>query len=323
MQSGRQKRSAILAPLYLSPLLLGSLLLSALLLGAAFPAASAAAGAESRYPLTFTDDLGRPVTLPEEPRRIVSIGPSITEILFAVGAGEQVVGVDRFSNYPPEAAAVASVGSLTAPSYDTVVSLQPDLVFLSISSESEVVAALEALGLRTAVLAPERLDAVVDAILRVGVITNRQGEAEALAAGIRARIEAVRAATASIPREQRVRVFYELWHDPLRSAGPGTYIHDLIEAAGGVNIAGDAPAPWPHFSHEALVARDPQVIITADAGSFNEIVAGRRAQWNGVSAVRERRVHLLDRDVLNRPGPRVVQALEEIARALYPDRFRD
>lgn len=284
-------------------------------------AAMPALAAQTQYPFTFQDVLGREVVLTEAPKRIVSVGPSNTEILFAIGASDLVVGVDRFSNYPPEAGSLPQVGGLTSPSMDAIVALLPDLVILSISSSPEHAARLESFGITTAMLAPGTLNEVVEAVDLVGVMTNRQEDAGRLAESLRARIDAVKSVVAEIPAGQRVRAFFELWHDPLRSAGPGSFVHDLIGIAGGVNIAGDAETEWPIFSLEVFVARDPQVIITGNNASYQEIRQGQRAQWAGVSAVKEGRITLIDGDVLARTGPRAVDALELMAKAFHPDRF--
>ena len=305
-------RAAGLAPLLAAVL--------ACLLAAGF--APAALGAEpGTYPLVFTDDLGRRVEVREAPARIVSIGPSNTEILFALGAGDRVVGVDSYSDYPPEAAGLPHVGSLLSPAYDAILALEPDVVLVATVPRDHI-DRLAALGLTVVVLAASNLDEVYASIERVGAIVDRRAEAAELVRNLRTRQERVAEAVASIPAAERPRVFYELWHDPIQSAGPGTFIHELIELAGGTNVAADAPAPWPQFSLEALVARDPQVIVTSAQASYDELRRGARRQWEGISAVRDGRIHFIDADILTRPGPRIIDGLEAMAYALHPDRFR-
>ncbi|MBI1922893.1 ABC transporter substrate-binding protein, partial [Candidatus Poribacteria bacterium] len=264
----------------------------------------------------------REVTLPSVPQRIVSIGPANTEILFAIGAGELVVGVDRFSDYPPEAKQLEQVGGLISPAFDKVVSLNPDLVIVGISIDRDSIDKLASLGLNVALIAPSNLNDIYKAIQLIGQMTNRQSQSEKVVADMQARVKAVRDVVAKISKEQRLRVFYELWPDPLRSAGPGSFIHDLIGLAGGINIASDAKTPWPLFSLETLVERAPQVIFTTRKESLGELKTGQRKAFSGLAAVRTGRVYLLDNDEISHPGPRVVRALEAIARALYPEQFK-
>ncbi len=288
------------------------------------PCLSIAEGDEAtKYPFTFVDNLGREVTLPSVPQRIVSIGPANTEILFAIGAGEWVVGVDRFSDYPPAAKQLEQVGGLISPAFDKVVALNPDLVIVGISIDRDSIDKLASLGLNVALIAPSNLNDIYKAIQLIGQMTHRQSQSEKVVADMQARVKAVRAVVAKIPKEQRLRVFYELWHDPLRSAGPGSFIHDLMEMAGGINIAGDTKTPWPHFSLETLVARDPQAIFITRKESLQELKDGHRKLWSGLAAVRTSRIYLLNGDEISRPGPRSVRALEAIVRALYPEQFKE
>lgn len=275
---------------------------------------------QAHYPFTFTDDAGQRVTITRRPERIIAIGPSATEKLFAIGAGEQVVGVDEFSNYPAEVARIPKVGSLRTPSFETIVALDPDLIFV-INTSSEHRGRLEALGYTVAHVVPTNLQAIYERIDLLGRIVDRQAEAAQVVEQMQARVADILQRVASEPEAQRPRVFHEVWGDPLMTAGPGSYIHELIELAGGVNIAADADTEWPRLSLEVVVERNPQVILTTFHNTVEELRTGMRAAWQGIDAVQNGRIHQLDEDEIARPGPRIVLGLEAVARALHPDRF--
>lgn len=283
------------------------------------PCSTATPPAPSSFPLTETDDLGRAVALAARPERIVSLAPSNTEILFALGAADRVVGVDAASDFPPEVAEKPDVGDYVAPDPERVVAVEPDLVLASGLHAETVVPALEALDLTVAVIDPPNLEATLASIERVGRMTGTPGAAE-VACRLRERVAVVEATVAGAPEP---RVFFELSPD-LYTAGPDSFVDDLIARAGGANVAADADQPWPQLSAEAVVAADPEVIILADheAGVDAAAVAARPG-WSLLAAVEAGRVVEIEPDLALRPGPRVVDGLEEIARALHPDRFPD
>lgn len=288
--------------------------------GTATPAAPAAPAATATpAPISITDDAGRSHTFAAPPARIVSIAPSNTEILFAVGAGERVVAVDRFSDYPAEAKTKENVGSYIKPDLEKLIAAAPDVVFATRVHLKEVIPQLEARGIPAVVLEPKDLDQVLDRIGLVGKITGREDAARTLVAGLRARIARVSEKIAGAPRP---RVFFEI--DPkLFTAGPGTFIDDLIGRAGGTNIAADATTAYPKLGSEIVVLKDPEVIVLADevAGETAEKVKARSG-WQSIAAVRSGRIVAIDPNITNRPGPRLVEGLEALARALHPERFR-
>ncbi len=273
------------------------------------------------FPMTITDMAGREVTIEAEPQAIVSLAPSNTEILFALGLGDRVVGVTEFCNYPPEAQEKPKVGGFSDVNTEKVVELAPDLILATSLHLSEVVPALEKLGLTVVVIDPPDVPAVLEGIKLVGKITGREEEAKALTAAMRKRIDAVAKA---VEGREKPRVFWELSSD-LWTAGPGSFINDLIERAGGENIAAEAEAPWVQLSSEAIVAADPEVIFLADHpfGESAETVAARPG-WSEISAVVNDRIIELSQeeiDITSRPGPRIVDALEMVAKVLHPDAF--
>ncbi len=289
----------------------------------AAPAASAATAAATQtpaFPLTLTDDANRPVTIAALPARIVSIAPSNTEMLFAVGAGDRVVAVDRYSDYPAAAKTKESLGSYLQPDIEKLVAAAPDLVLATDVHVKQVVPQLEARHITVFVLAPRDLDGVLDRIGIVGRITGRETAARELVGRLRDRIDAVgRAVSAAATKP---RIFFEL--DPkLFTAGPGTFIDDLLRRAGATNLAADASTQYPQLSTETVVIKDPDVIILADdaSGETPDTVRARPG-WQGVSAVRTGRIISIDPNLTNRPGPRLVDGLETLAKALHPELFR-
>ena len=270
------------------------------------------------YPQSITDDAGRMVSIARTPERIVSIAPSNTEILYALGLEDRVVAVDSYSNYPPAATAKPQVGDYVDPDLERVAAASPDLIFATDVHVLTVVPALEALGLPVVVLEPANIDEVFADILLVGAVTSESDRAERLVCDLQARVDAVTVAIAGSPRP---RVFFELSPD-LFTAGPGSFVADVIERAGGENIAAGAAEMWPQLSAEAVVSANPEVILLADheAGVTADQVAAR-AGWRSLDAVGDSRIVPIVSDLVARPGPRVVDGLEAIAAALHPDRF--
>ncbi|MBN1219373.1 MAG: cobalamin-binding protein [Anaerolineae bacterium] len=276
------------------------------------------------FPLTLTDDLGREVTIEDRPERIVSLLPSNTEVLFAVGAGGQVVGVTSYCNYPEEATAREQVGGITnqSLSVETIVALEPDLVLAS-GSQDEIIQVLQDTGLAVIVLEPATFDDIYANIELVGQVTGHFDQATALTTDLRNRVAAIGAKVGTIPADQRVTVFYEVWHDPLMTAGPHTFIGQLVELAGGKSIFHDVAEDWPQVSAEVIIERNPEVIIGPDNHSDELTIDNitSRAGWDNINAVTNKRIYIYNGDAISRPGPRIVDILEEVARDLYPGLF--
>jgi iron complex transport system substrate-binding protein len=270
--------------------------------------------------LELVDGLGRSVSLPKIPEKIVSLAPSNTELLFAVGAGAQVVGRDEFSDYPPEAKNLASVGgSMGKYSYEQISALQPDLVLAAEINTPEQVKALEDLHLTVYYLSnPKDLNGMFDNILIVGKLTGRGAEAETLVAKLKSRVKAVEDLVK--PGGTPVKVFYELdGSDPSKpwTSGKGSFVDQLITMAGGVNVASSVGEGWMQLSQEALILADPDVILLGDAayGIAPGSVA-QRAGWGQISAVVNNRIYTFDDNLVSRPGPRLVDGLEAIVKLI-------
>ena len=287
----------------------------------ATPATPVATPRGTVYPLTVRDDAGRSVTVRSRPQKIVSLAPSNTEIVYALGLGDRVVGVDRFSNYPPEAAAKPKIGSYSAANLEEVIAREPDLVLAAGITRPDVIAALEGRGLAVIVLAPSDLPGVLASIALVGQVADVGANAATLRGDLEARIAAV--AQRVQGATTKPRTFVELDPTQFFSVGPKSFVDDLIARAGGVNIAADSGTPFPQLSQEQIIAKDPEVILLGDGsqGVTPESVKSR-AGWAGVSAVKSGRIIVLDEDVFLRPGPRSVDALEALLRYLHPELFR-
>jgi iron complex transport system substrate-binding protein len=279
---------------------------------------------EDVYPLTIVDGMERDVVLPSPAQRIVSIAPSNTEILFAIGAGDQVVGRDEVSDYPPEALEVASIGSTYGElNTEAILALEPDLVLAATITSPEQVQTLEVLGIPVFLLAnPDDFSGLLENINIVGILTGHDTEAEALAAGLDERIEAV---TQKAADAEFVSVFYEVdGTDPTApwTTGAGTFQDVLIGLVGGENIAADI-AGWGQMSLEEIVTRDPQVVIFGEGPWVPTTVESYpdRSGWGEIAAVVDGRVYGIDTNWVDRPGPRLVDALEEMAVMIHPELF--
>jgi len=275
--------------------------------------------------IQLTDGLGRSVVLKEAAQRIISLAPSNTEILFAIGAGSQMVGRDSLSDYPAESANVTDIGSAyEALNTEMIISLKPDLIIAAEINTPEQVKELEDLGLTVYYLNnPHTLEELYDNLQIVAQLTGREAETTALIDSLKARVAAVDEKIA--PLSSRISIFYEIdGTDPAKpyTAGKDTFITLLIERAGGYNIAADIEG-YPQLSLEQVVAADPAFILLGDAayGVTPESIATRPG-WENLSAVKNGQVFPFDDNLLSRPGPRLVDGLEALAKLLRPELFK-
>lgn len=273
-------------------------------------------------PGTYTDDMGRQVSIDAIPGRIVSHVPSITEILFALGLGEKVVGVSEYCDFPEEAMSKPSVGNYFNPSIEKIVALEPDLVLTDGHIES--IKQLDNLGITYMIIEPRDVDGIFKDIELLGRVTGVEGRAGELIKNMEGEISRIVNQVEGAPT---VRVIYVLDVTDLSNpwtAGPGSFVDFFIAMAGGENIASEAPAPWVQFSIEEVVSSDPEVIIlTSKHGTTftsPEALKGHSA-WQATTAVKRGRICIIDGDLIDRAGPRIVQGLEEIARIIHPELF--
>jgi iron complex transport system substrate-binding protein len=273
-------------------------------------------------PIAIQDPTGRTLTLPAPPRRIVSLVPSVTETLFAIGAQDVLVGVTDFCNYPPAARHKPSVGGMLAPSLETILTLRPDLVVATTAgNREETVAELARLGLPVYVVSPTSVAELLELIARLGALAGREAEAARLVASLRARIDAVARRVAGRPRP---RVLYVLWPDPLIVPGRGALVSELLALAGADSVTATGGPGYPRYSLEAAVAGSPDVIILATHSTgAGPMARDKWERFSALPAVKSGRVHTASGDLLHRYGPRVVDGLEHLARLVHPEAFPD
>jgi cobalamin transport system substrate-binding protein len=277
-----------------------------------------AAPTESASPLVVTDSDGFEVELSGPPQRIISYSPGATEILFAIGAGGQVIAADEFSDYPAETADLEKV-SYSEPDPERALALDPDLVIMA-GRQQESVEQFRSLDLTVLFNSePESVQGVLENITLFGEITGHEAEAAAIVADMQSRIDALTTAIADV--EEGPTVFYEL-SDGLFTVAPETFVGDTLSLLKARNIAEGAETAFPQLTAEAVIAANPEVVLLADAefGGDAATVAARPG-WDVIDAVVNQRLYPVDPDLGNRPGPRIVDALEDIAALLYPDRF--
>jgi iron complex transport system substrate-binding protein len=293
--------------------------------GAKTPEAPESASVAVPKTISVVDDADRIVEIASTPQRLMSLAPSNTEILFALGLGDRVVGVTDSCNYPEEAKIIEQVGSYFKPNIEKIFSLSPDLVLAGtgITGLQEIVAKLEELGIPVLILDPSDLEGILTDIQLVGKATGAEREAEALVSEMRARIAVV--TEKAIEVKERPKVFCEIdATDPSKpwTTGPGSFMDAMIQLSGGTNVAADAPSPWVQLSTEEIIAKDPEIIILADAkyGVTAESVR-ERPGWEIITAVKEGAIYDIDDDLISRPGPRIVDGLETVAKIIHPELF--
>lgn len=298
---------------------------SAMVMALALAVTTQTPWAQTAPALSFKDARGITISLPAKARRVVSLSPAITEILFAAGAGPAVVGVTTYCNFPAEAQPLPKIGGFSpnTVSVEAIVALKPDLVVGELLAHGQLAAEFERSGVRFAALPQTDFESVFQAIELLGRVAGDGPKAMALVASLRARMDVIKVKTASVPSGKRPVVFWETWDEPLMSVGPKSFTGQIIEAAGGRNCFHDSQADWPVVSFEAVLARDPDFIMAADShgAALTPERLARRPGWSALKAVRSGHVVLLDGDIVSRPGPRLVDALERMAAVLYPALF--
>ena len=252
--------------------------------------------------------------------RYVSLAPSSTEILFALGLDKEIVGVSSYCDYPAQARLKEIVGTFSQPNVEKVVSLKPDIVFCAGIEQAPVAAQLKRLGIKVVAHEPKNIKELLDSIKEIGSLTARQAQADELVKKMEQIIQEVSGKAAAIPVKLRPSVFVEYWNNPLMTAGPGSFIDELITLAGGRNIAYDAPRAYCNFSPEEVLSRNPDCIILAYMVSGNAATElTHRLGWSQLSAIKNNRVYAdIDPSILLRPGPRIVEGLRQVHIRLYP-----
>lgn len=302
------------------------ILVFGLALSACAPQATTTPAETAAGPLTFTDGLGRTVTLAAPAQKIVSLAPSTTEMLYAVGAGAQMVGRDSFSNYPEEATKLADIGgSNGAYSYDAIAALQPDLVVAAAINTEDQVKSLTDLGLTVYYVGnPTSFEELYKSLEALGEMTGHVEEAINLTDSLNTRVQKVLDTVAAA--ETTPVVFYELdGSDPSKpwTSGPGTFMDMLISMAGGKNVGASLSSAWAQISVEELLTQNPDVILLGDAayGTTVDQVKAREG-WDKIKAVQTDAIYSFNDDLVSRAGPRLVQGLEELAKTIHPELYK-
>jgi iron complex transport system substrate-binding protein len=265
------------------------------------------------FPVTFADDAGTTVTINAEPKRIVSLAPANTEILFALGLGDRVVGVTTFDDYPPQVASIAKVGDFTTPNIEAIAAAKPDLILATTGVQAEALKKLKALGATVVAIDPQDLSGVYTDIERVGQATGTTDRAAALVGEMQVDVVNIQKA---VENTVPVTVFVEIAQNPLFTAGKGTLLDELITLAGGTNVV--TQPGYVAYSTEQLIKADPQVYLATKGSMSDPAALAKRPGFAKLSAVRNNRVFILDDNLVSRPGPRIVQGLRQIAEALHP-----
>jgi iron complex transport system substrate-binding protein len=271
---------------------------------------------------TAEDQMGREIRVPDDPKRIVALAPSITEIIFALGQQDRLKGITQYSNYPAEASTLPKVGSYVRLDLERIVALNPDLcIAIKDGNPKAIIDRLESLDIPVFAVNPHNLDSMLETIQKIGGILNASQNAKTLVTDMRSRIQIVDALVSRIDR--RPRVFIQIGISPIISAGTNTFIHELIVRAGGINVAA-GHSTYPHFSREQVLALAPDVLIItsmARSGAYEKA----KADWNRLSdipAVRQKRIYTVNSDVFDRPSPRLLDALEILTRLIHPELFK-
>jgi iron complex transport system substrate-binding protein len=260
----------------------------------------------------ITDDLGRKLKLPLKVERAVSLSPNLTEIIFAVGAGDKLVGVTTYCDYPEQAKQIEKIGDTLRPSLEKIVALKPDVVFVSTASQLKGFAnTLEQQGITLFVTDPDSFERIYSSIEKIGEIFQKEEQARELVDQLKSRVARVEQRVKDLPK---LRVFVQI-DKSLYTVGKNSFITDLVRKAGGISVTEELEADYPKLSKETALALNPEIIILTDSYDNNE----PNEVFRNSDAVKNKRVYTVKADILSRPGPRIVDALEQVASLLHPE----
>jgi iron complex transport system substrate-binding protein len=270
----------------------------------------------------FHDALGRKVNIVSFPKRIISLAPGITETLYALGLDREIAGVTTFCTYPEAARLKPRIGGFTNISVEKILALSPDLVVgTADGNRQETVDKLESLGIPVYVTNPKTLEGILAVVLQVGTITGREKVARKLTADLQNKVKHL---TALVIAQKKYRVFFQVGGEPLITVGRDTLHNQLINLAGGVNIAGGEKTLYPRYSVEEVVAQQPEVILFSSMKYAEDVtrVWSQWRKWPNIPAVRDNRLHIIDTDLIDRASPRIVDGLEAMVKAIHPETIK-
>ena len=274
-------------------------------------------------PIKVRDVLGRDTVLAGPAKRVVSLIPAITEILFAVGAGNLTVGITEFCNYPEETKYVEKVGGFSGAtiSVEKIVSLKPDLVLVSADMHYRIIALLDQAGIVSFAFEPKNMEDIFSSIRTIGILTGHEKGASETIASMEEKLGKAKELSAG---KKKVTVFWEIWDNPLMTSGSGTFINEAISLAGGRNIFDDLKANWPEVSVEQVILRNPEWIMTDNNHGIhiNQTALSKRPGWSRIDAVRSNRIGIINSDMIMRAGPRLADAILQMAELIHGDTER-
>jgi ABC-type Fe3+-hydroxamate transport system substrate-binding protein len=264
---------------------------------------------------TLTDELGRTVVAPDHPHRVICLMPNVTDTVFALGAGDDVVGISDYTKYPAAALKKPSVGDLIKPSIETILSLHPDLVIgFQPKGPMEVTDQLQRAGIPLFLVSPHGIAGILHSVETIGQALNRTPQAEELVQELRLRVDSVRARTSNLPKP---RIFMPVWYDPITTIGKNAFITEIVEAAGGRSVTDDLPTEWPTISMEAVLERAPEALLLIRGGKTTLELLASRPGWSSMAAITNRRAYYID-DRINLASPVAIDALEDLAKQFHP-----
>jgi iron complex transport system substrate-binding protein len=264
---------------------------------------------------TMTDEMGRQVVVPDHPHRVICLMPPVTDTVFALGGGDDVVGISDYTKYPAAALKKPSVGDLINPSIETILSLHPDLVIgMQPKGPMAVTDQLEQAGIPIFLVSPHGIAGIFHSVESIGMALNRTPQADALVHSLQERVDAVKVRTKGLPAP---RVFMPIWYDPITTIGKNAFITEIIEAAGGRSVTDDLPAEWPQISMEVVLERAPDALLLVRDGKTTLKVLENRPGWSSMAAIKAHHAYYVD-DRINLACPVAIDALEDLAKQFHP-----
>jgi len=275
------------------------------------------------FPIKYTDDLDREITVEKEVQRIISLAPAITEIIYALGLEDKLAAVSSACDYPKPALKKEDVGRIDEPNIEKIVALEPDLVIAESVTKIETLKRLSELGIKNIGFKPDSIDDTIKMIKDISYLLSAEKKGSEITADMEAEYQRLKKLVQKkLENKSRPRVFYQIWSDPLYTAGRGTFIDSLIADAGGYNIARKAGGSWPTYNTESLIAADPEVYISSEHSTPAGLTLEELRQKNifrEVSAFKNNRLYLVNQDLVNRPSPRIIDGYKEFIKAIFPD----
>jgi iron complex transport system substrate-binding protein len=276
-----------------------------------FPLAVFLLSCSFSYSFELKDDLGNTWQFDSTPQRIISLAPSITESLFAIGAASQLVGVTEYSDYPEEAKKLPRVGGLNL-QYEVIVALHPDVLIGDPALTSKSLEKLKSLNLKVVAIRTQNLSDIHASLMKLGKISGHEEQARIAGDELQEKIKRISAATSGLPKP---RVFLEIWDKPLMTAGPRTFLGELIELAGGTNIVKEMAQDWGQVSEEFVIQSDPEIVLLLTTRKEDLL---KQPAWKETTAARTGQVYELDRALFSQPSPRIVEALQQLVSLIHP-----